>query len=375
MGVSVDTAGITSRWADSDNPEWVWVAFRLDRLDDQASVAALREAVRLTNAAFEHVWLDEAGESTGAEGLAVQGDEVVMQIYSKHVDGPVHWLAEFALQAESREVHGRLTVHDEPAREIGVLASGLRAVTASVVLAVDGWDAEGRRAARAPWRADPSRIPEFVDFSCQFLDQVPGSILVHAGATSEVARGSVETALRSGLEADALDVPVSWALRFGATINRGVTFDRRGYVILTVEAPATDIALQVESAWRLGLTWVAGCSWIVMLEGGRTGSVFTDAYRIARQRRLPRYYDKHRDLDHERLPDAFARQVVTGAHLRAAANLSGWEVAQAAENRFEVSAPGWERWLVPPSGDASIASQGDTLGLARRDWGDVLMLT
>jgi hypothetical protein len=94
-----------------------------------------------------------------------------------------------------------------------------------------------------------------------------------------------------------------------------------------------------------------------------------------RGRRSPTFYDGgHRYLDREKVPDAFAWQLLTGQHLNAAHDLSGWSVTDVAPDRFAVAHPDPDAWFLPNQDNlGSSHPDSDVLARARQDFGAMIL--
>jgi hypothetical protein len=93
------------------------------------------------------------------------------------------------------------------------------------------------------------------------------------------------------------------------------------------------------------------------------------------RRKLDRsYYPHGRHLDDRRVPDACVEQVLTGAHLDAARDLSRWRVKEVATDRYVVTHPEPSRWFLPaPDGRPGTRVDPDVLARARDDFGAMIL--
>jgi hypothetical protein len=74
------------------------------------------------------------------------------------------------------------------------------------------------------------------------------------------------------------------------------------------------------------------------------------------------------------VPDACVQQVLTRAHLDAAADLSRWDVEELAPNRYVVTHPEPSRWFLPdPEGRQGTRVDPDVLDRARDDFGAMIL--
>ena len=74
------------------------------------------------------------------------------------------------------------------------------------------------------------------------------------------------------------------------------------------------------------------------------------------------------------MPDACAEQVLTRAHLDAAADLGDWQVEEVEEDRFLVAHPQPSRWFVPaPPGESGTRVDPQVLARARADFGPMVL--
>ncbi|NPC96742.1 hypothetical protein [Nocardioides sp. zg-DK7169] len=80
----------------------------------------------------------------------------------------------------------------------------------------------------------------------------------------------------------------------------------------------------------------------------------------------PAWFRTHRDRLIDTVPDAHGVQLLTGAHLDRARDLSNWVIDQIAPDRYLVTAPDLEPWFATGVADPAVVAA------ARADFGDML---
>jgi hypothetical protein len=369
MAISVQYEEIAAYWADGEGEATGWLVMVGDSVSSHLDVLA--DAIERTNDAAESQWLDEDLNPTVANPPVRVEDGAVWELECGRSDGPHHWLAELARQLEGTNLAGDIRAFPLP--DVGRfdrLKGDQRGRSAAVVLALSGWETVNRKAVLPEWKAHPDSIPSILDLVFAFLADEPARLLLEHDAISEVSRAGLAPLLAEALAAPPLDMPTAWVGQFGAAVNRSVSFDMQGRILLTAVAREADLVPQVRRASDLALDWAPRCDWVVMLENS-LGHSFADAYRNARGQRLPREYARRRTLDAGPLPDVFPWAILTGDQLPRGLNTERWHVTEVAGGRFVVETANLDTWLTStpaPEAGSPPVPPSEALVSARRDW-------
>lgn len=371
MSVIVDFEAIERMWGDESREFVVWLLMPgAGEPDARARVAA---AIEATNEALLD-WLDDDLHNTLGRPPVRTEQGAVWDVECFHSDGPRRWLVEFARRAEAAGLSGEVRARPYPAEfgRLDVLEGERPGRTFAVVMAPSGWSVNTRkehfgevvhvpksRGVPIPtWKADPARIPDFVDLAMTFLADEPSRLILWTGVHSDVSRRALP-----GLMADALmtpreEVPFVGVRQLGPTVNRCVDFDPVGRVVLTTAAAEEDFDGYVRRACDLGVSWASSCDWVLLLENS-LGPSYDDAYRFARKTKLPREVARRRIYDPGPLPDAFAWAVLSSAQLPASLDQDRWDLTALGEDRFVLASKDLRAWFAGP----------EALTQARSDWG------
>ena len=386
MGIAVEAQKVHREWSANDNPETVTVALVLETDVEVETLAVLTSAIEEVNevAQSQEDWFDDSGAPPGADAPLARGHVATFRLYCRWGSDPRLWLTELADRLERAGVAGVLTTWKpprQPTSTLGKLPDGTPAHRVSVVVVPSGLQVpSGRYASEGPWRTAPERIDEFVDLALKVIDRVDGQVWIQDEECTPVERAEAPQMLRAALLASPLQVPVAWVARTGPRSSWGMAFDAWGHVHVIVDTDGASIESAAVQAGEIAETWAGWCDWQVLVERGQYGD-FGSAYTAIRRSDLASHFHKRNDRNHEVLPDAFARMVVTGAHLAAAEDLTGWEITEIADDRYRVVAPDWQQFLHPASSLAPtrLVSRREYeppswLTAARRAWGNALLL-
>lgn len=386
MGIAVEAQKVHRAWSSNDNPETVTVALVLETDVGEEILTVLLSAIDEVNEVAEsrEDWFDDSGAPPGADAPLARGNAATFRLYCRWGSDPRQWLTELADRLERAGVSGVLTTWkppSEPKSTLGKLPDGIPAHRVSVVVVPSGLQVPpGQYASEAPWRTAPGRVDEFVDLALEVIDRVDGQVWIQDEELIPAERSDVPQMLRAALLANPFQVPDAWVARTGPRSSWGMVFDSRGRVHIVVDTDDASIESAAVQASEIAETWAGWCDWQVLVEGGRYAN-FASTYNVIRQSELARPFKKRNDRNHEVLPDVFARMVVTGAHLAAAEDLTGWEITKIAEDRYRVIAPDWQRFLHPASSLAPTRAVSrreyeppNWLSAARTAWGNALLL-
>ena len=340
---------------------------------DSASshIDVLADAIARTNDVAESQWLDEDLYPTvGNPPVRIEGG-VVWELQCGRSDGPHHWLAELARQLEATDLAGEIRPYRFP--DLGRfdrLAGDKPGRSAAIVLALSGWTTVNRKAVVPEWKAHPDSVPRLVDLALAFLGDEPGRLLLEDDTISEVSLTGLPSMLGEALTAPLFGTPTAWVKQFGEAVNRSVSFDLQGRILLTTVASEADLVAQLRRSADLAVGWAPRCDWVLMLENS-AGPSFDEAYRNARGQQLPYEYARRRTLDAGPLPDAFPWAILTADQLPRELNRERWQVTEVAPGRFVVEAANLASWLTAtPSPEPGVkAPAHQLLVVARRDWG------
>jgi hypothetical protein len=160
--------------------------------------------------------------------------------------------------------------------------------------------------------------------------------------------------------------------RQGIDADRRVRFSSYGHVTLEERSslPLPERLAALRPAWQ---------PWAARVDHARTtgdvgGSNPSWQVELGRRKLDRSYYPHGRHLDDRRVPDACVEQVLTGAHLDAARDLSRWQVEEVATERYVVTHPEPSSWFLPaPDGRPGTRVDPDVLDRARDDFGAMIL--
>lgn len=240
-----------------------------------------------------------------------------------------------------------------------------------VTLALSGWAHRERHVVVPPWTVDPGLIPDLVDLAMEWTAGVEGVLWFTRISSARGEPGAVADALRARF-VEPGSRGFSTVHRQGTGAERRVRFSSYGHLTLEERSnlPLEDRLVALRSAWQ---------PWATRVDHARTtGDVGAGhpSWRVELGRRKldTSYYPHGRHLDDRRVPDACVQQVLTGAHLDAAADLSRWHVDDVAPDRYVVTHPEPSRWFLPaPEGRQGTRVDADVLARAREDFGAMIL--
>lgn len=355
MSIRIDVAAIERLWVGEGNRENVWLLMPgVEGLDARDRLAV---AIEETNDALSD-WLDEDGHPTlGRPPLRTEAG-AVWEVECFHPEGPRRWVDELAGRLEAAGLSGE--VRSRPYPDIGrfdVVDDGQPGRSAAVVLAPSGWSVINRKAIVPSWKVDHSQVPDLIELVMDFLVDEPSRLHLSVGVDSEVSRSALGSLLSEALLTPLGDEPLVQVMQFGWSVNRCVSFDRQGRVLLTTVAAEDALVDHVRRACELAFPWAPRCDWIVLLENSLSPS-FEVAYFNARGAKLPREFARGRSRDSGPLPDAYPWAVLSTAQLPPSLDPDRWNVAPLDADKFIVETKNLPAWF---TGSESLLE-------ARRDW-------
>ncbi len=373
MGVVVDDRAVLLDW-EAGVGDLRLFGFTPSKKPTATTLAVVERCLDETNHVAETRWLDLDNMPTIGRRPVLVGRSVVWEVQTQHPDGPRHWLTVFAQAMDAAGHDGEIGPFSfrDPGR-MDTLVDGRKVPSVMLALAWKGHGTYPNGSALAAWRTDHGVIPTLVDLAVRFLEATPGHTTAEVGQLVDLQAGELPEAIGRALAAESIAAPVVWARRAGLHLNRAITFDRRGHVLLSV---ATEPARLFEATEMICAEFgvVAGehCEWAVLVEDGIAPD-FADSYRYARGLRLPRYYERFRDQDADRLPDVFAWQMLGARHLANAHDLSRW-TQEAVGDLTLVRTPDLTTWLTPDDTDPTrLKVDPDQLAQARQDFGPMIL--
>jgi hypothetical protein len=379
MTVDVDLLRLLAHWTDDaggmgDHCRLVFRQAAGPGSDDDA-LAAFTSAVLEANQRLESTMLDDGGIATGAPLPVRVPSGPACDVESRRHDALTAWLAAAATALEGAGWSGELAWLPFPPAPVRVERDSTGGVAA--VLALSGWETATRARADAPWRNDDGLAGPLARLASTWLRDGDGPYDLATAMGTQVKEDDVEPLLHSALS-DQEDRygPSFWARRGSQRSSRSAGFDALGHVVLAA-CEETSVSNPVDEVIALATPWASQTDWIIVMEAAVASASFRALYNnIGRGRRLPRYYNRDRAQDLERLPDAFGWQIVTSRHLARCHDLSRWEITDLGHDRFVLSAPELDAWLaVDPRRPDEPRMGTARLEAARRDFGDVILWT
>ena len=369
MSIRLDVEAIERLWAGEGNGESVWLL--MPGVGDLDSRDRLAVAIEGTNDALSD-WLDEGGyPAVGRPPLRTEAG-AVWEVECFHSAGPRRWVEELAGRLGPAGLSGEVRARPYP--DVGrfdTVDDDQTSRSAAVVLAPSGWVVDTRKVVfgevrHVPesrglvvpsWKVDHGQVPDLIELVMDFLVDEPSRSLLQVGTHSEVSRGALGSLLSVALMTPRGQEPQVSVTQFSWSVNRSVSFDRQGRVLLTTVAAEDALADHVRRACDLAIAWASRCDWVLSLENSLSPS-FEDAYLNARGAKLPREVARGRLRDGDPLPDAYPRAVLTTVQLPPSLDPNRWSVAPLDQDRFVVETKNLPAWFAGP----------EKLLEARRDW-------
>ena len=365
MAVTVQYDDIAARWSLPEYDRAIWL--ELVGASDASSLAPIAAALERTNAVANARWTDDSGMFPWATSPSLAPGGTVWRLECEVDEGPRGWLSELAEQLSAVGVTGEIRTYRVP--EVGLfstLADGHPGASAAVILSLSGWEPGPMRFITSPWQAHPEMVPELVELALEFLvDDRPASLQMDNGALVDVTRTTIRDLLPLALAMPWMDVPIVWIRQTGGDVNRQISFDPFGRVLLNVVTDPHRLVEQMQRPMSLARSWASSCDWIVLLENA-LGAIFDEAYHHARAARLPRAFGRGRARDTDPLPDAFPWAIVTPTQLPPTLDLERWAVTPITDERLQVESRTLNDWLTMAR--PTKTTTPETLTLARQDW-------
>lgn len=369
MTVDLDRTGLWQNAADSDSCPFVFTDATHDR--DADPLAGLREAVLAVNSRAETELVDGDGFAPAADQPQSRPRGPMASVfYDGDPDVTIGW---FQLLADHLTAAG-WSGHLAPVPWAGLLnPATVLGQTMTAVLATSGWWRRRPNGAAYPiWRSGPEPAPDLTDLACDWVTGVPGRHLFSVvGPDVDATPGELRELIHSTLADQEANRFLRARTVEGSLGERAVRFGSKGHVFLSSRDSPSSPAARLEQLAAALIPWATRCdhAYVAGFESD------PEQGRTERGRDpLTKNYQGGRWLDQEKLPDAFAWQLVTGRHLSAAHDLSGWRVDEIADDRFTVAHPEPEAWFLPhPEHGDWTTVDPDVLARARADFGDLIL--
>ena len=369
MSVAVDVQAIERLWAGQGNHEHVWLLMPgFEASDPRNHLAAVIEK---TNDAMAS-WLDDDLHPTWGRPPVPTEAGAVWEVECFHREGPSRWVTELSRRLEESGLSGEIRARPYPkVGQFDAPEGGQVGRSAAVVLAPSGWAVDTRkvvfgevrhvpehRGVVVPsWKVDHGQVPDLIELVMDFFGDEPSRLLLNVGIHSDVSRRSLGPLLSEALKTPRGEEPLVDVKQFGQSVNRSVSFDDRGRVLLTTVAAEDSLLEHIHRACDLAVPWAQRCDWVLLMENS-LAPTYDDSYLNARGTELPREIARTRLHDDDPLPDAFPWAVLSAAQLPPSLDSDRWEVTPLAHDRFLVTSNDLSAWFTGP----------EALQQARRDW-------
>lgn len=369
MSVKVDIKAIERLWAGDGNRENVWLL--MPGVGDLNSRDRLAVAIEQTNDSFADGIGHDLEHTFGRPPLRTEAG-AVWELECFHPEGPRRWVDELAARLEAAGLSGEVRARPYPnVGRFDTLNDGRTGRSAAVVMAPSGWSVDTRkvvfgevrhvpesRGVVVPsWKVDHAQVPDLIELTLNFLVDEPSRLLLSVGTHSDVSRGALGSLLSEALMTPRGEEPLVQVKQFGWSVNRCVSFDGEGRVLLTTVAVEETFVEHVRRVCDLAVPWAPRCDWVVLLENSLSPS-YDDAYRNARGSKLPREVARGRLRDVDPLPDAYPWAVLSTAQLPPSLDPDRWDVTPLDQGKFVVETNDLPAWFTGP----------EPLLQARRDW-------
>lgn len=262
MSIRVDVEAIERLWAGEGNRENVWLL--MPGVGDLDSRDRLAVAIEETNDALSG-WLDEDLHPTFGRPPVRTEAGAVWEVECFHPAGPRRWVDELAGPLEAAGLSGEVRARPYP--DVGrfdAVDDGQTSFSAAVVLAPSGWVVDTRkvvfgeerhvpesRGVVVPsWKVDHSQVPDLIELVMDFLVDEPSRLIFSVGIHSDVSRGALGSLLSEALMTPRGEEPLVWVTQFSWSVNRCVSFDGEGRVLLA--AVAGELELGCRTGWTSG---------------------------------------------------------------------------------------------------------------------------
>lgn len=353
--VTVDVEAIQRLWAGEGNREHVCLL--LAGAGDLDSRERLAAAIQQTNDALSD-WLDDDLERTVGRPPSRIEAGAIWEVECFHRDGPRRWLDELSGRLQSAGLSGEVRARPYPnVGRFDTLEDGQTGRSAGIIMAPSGWSTVNRKAIIPSWKVEHGQVPDLIELVMTFLVDEPSRLVLNVGVHSNVSRRSLGPLLSEALASPRGDEPLVDVRQFGGAVNRSVSFDGEGRVLLTTVATEETLFGHIRRGCDLVLPWGPRCDWVVLMENSLSPT-YDDAYRNARGVKLPREVARGRSRDTEPLPDAYPWAIVSTAQLPPSLNPNRWDVKPLDSGKFVVEAKDLPAWFAGP----------EPLLQARREW-------
>jgi hypothetical protein len=367
MTVAADVAGLLANAAGADSCPFVLA--EAAHPHDTDALGALGSAIEETHARVRRV--DPGFDPAGAERphVSPNGPASLFGLYDELDDERIAWwFRQLAHTLSERGWSGVLLPQRWEDRPEDRLHGEPWLV---VTLALDGWAHREHQVVVPPWTVDPSLVPELVDLAMAWTGGVDGALWFTRISSARGGPRAVAEALRARF-VEPGSRGFSTVHRQGPERERRVRFSSYGHVTLEERSglPLPDRLAALRTAWQ---------PWASRVDQARTTGDVGDGHpswtvELGRRKLDTSYYPHGRHLDDRRVPDACVQQVLTGAHLDAADDLSRWRVEALAPDRYVVTHPEPSRWFLPaPDGRQGTRVDPDVLDQARDDFGAMIL--